>query len=121
MKILCNDGNVREFSKAICDGDYMPDGTRANLPSHGIDATCINCGYAFGVHSSKYLKPRFKAHICTSGPDWQNQAAVTLGRKGGKARAASMTKKERSEASRKAATARWAKPRGANISKGIKK
>ena len=42
--------------------------------------------------------------------------AVELGRrgglKGGKARAAKMTKEERSESARKAAQARWAKHRG---------
>ena len=44
----------------------------------------------------------------------KDPAAVALGRKGGlkggKARAAKMTKKQRSEAARKAAQARWAKP-----------
>lgn len=43
--------------------------------------------------------------------DGKNPAAVELGRlgglKGGKARAKSMTKKQRSEAARKAAQARW--------------
>jgi hypothetical protein len=43
--------------------------------------------------------------------DGKNPAAVELGRKGGlkggKARAASMTPEERSEAARKAARARW--------------
>ena len=43
----------------------------------------------------------------------KDPAAVSLGRrgglKGGKARAASMTTKERSDAARKAASARWAK------------
>jgi hypothetical protein len=44
----------------------------------------------------------------------KNPAAVALGRlgglKGGKARAASLSKKERSEAAKKAAAARWKKP-----------
>ena len=44
-------------------------------------------------------------------PDGKNPLAVALGRmgglKGGKARAASMTAKERSEGARKAAQARW--------------
>jgi hypothetical protein len=44
----------------------------------------------------------------------KDPAAVALGRKGGlkggKARAASMTPEQRSEAARKAATARWSKP-----------
>jgi len=39
----------------------------------------------------------------------KNQAAVELGRKGGKATAAKRTKQERSEAARKAVEARWAK------------
>lgn len=43
--------------------------------------------------------------------DGKDPAAVALGRKGGlkggKARAASMTKKQRSESARKAARARW--------------
>jgi hypothetical protein len=45
----------------------------------------------------------------------KNPAAVELGRrgglKGGKARAAKMTKEERIESARKAANARWAKKR----------
>ena len=44
----------------------------------------------------------------------KDPAAVALGRKGGlkggKARAANMTPKQRSEAARKAAAARWKKP-----------
>jgi hypothetical protein len=39
----------------------------------------------------------------------KDAAAVALGRKGGKATANRRTKKERSEAARKAVTARWAK------------
>lgn len=38
-----------------------------------------------------------------------NSAAVELGRLGGKARAAKLTKQERSESARKAAEARWNK------------
>ena len=64
MRIRCDDGIVREFSRAICDGDRLPDGTRANLPVKGIDSECTKCGYVFGVHSSQYLKPRFKQHVC---------------------------------------------------------
>jgi len=44
----------------------------------------------------------------------KNPAAVALGRlgglKGGKARAASLSKKDRSEIAKKAAAARWSKP-----------
>lgn len=39
----------------------------------------------------------------------KNPAAVALGRKGGKARLKTMTASERSEYSRKASEARWAK------------
>ena len=38
----------------------------------------------------------------------KNAAAVALGRMGGKARAASLTKKQRTEIARKAAAKRWA-------------
>jgi hypothetical protein len=37
----------------------------------------------------------------------KDPAAVVLGRKGGKARVAKMTKKQRSEAAKKTARARW--------------
>ncbi len=39
----------------------------------------------------------------------KNKAAVELGRKGGKARAAKMTPEQRSEIARKAAAKRWSK------------
>lgn len=39
--------------------------------------------------------------------DKRNPAAVELGRSGGKARAANLTKKQRSEIARKAAAKRW--------------
>lgn len=45
----------------------------------------------------------------TTTDDGKNAAAVTLGRMGGKARAASMGKKKRAEIARKAAKARWAR------------
>jgi hypothetical protein len=41
--------------------------------------------------------------------DGKNAAAVALGRMGGKARAAGMTAKKRSEIARKAAQSRWGK------------
>jgi general stress protein YciG len=45
-----------------------------------------------------------------------------IGQKGGKARAAAMTKAERSEAARKAVNARWDKARGGKeIEKAVKK
>ena len=39
----------------------------------------------------------------------KNPAAVALGRRGGKARAAKLTKEEMSESNRRAVLARWAK------------
>jgi len=39
----------------------------------------------------------------------KNAAAVELGRKGGKARVANMSKEDLAEANRKAAQARWSK------------
>jgi len=41
--------------------------------------------------------------------DGKNKAAVSLGRRGGKARAANMTSARRSEIARKAAAKRWKK------------
>lgn len=41
--------------------------------------------------------------------DGKDAAAVTLGRKGGKARAESLSKKERADIAKKAAAARWKK------------
>jgi len=56
-------------------------------------------------------EPEFKVQ-----PPEKNPAAVALGRlgglKGGKARAASLSKKARSEIAKKAAKARWAKEGG---------
>jgi hypothetical protein len=45
--------------------------------------------------------------------DGKNVAAVALGRMGGKARAAGMTAKKRSEIAKKAAKARWKETSGA--------
>ena len=42
--------------------------------------------------------------------DGKNKAAVELGRKGGKARADSLTAKERQQIAKQAAKARWGKP-----------
>lgn len=41
--------------------------------------------------------------------DGKDKAAVSLGRKGGKARAAALNKQERKEIAQKAASARWKK------------
>lgn len=42
--------------------------------------------------------------------DGKDQAAVSLGRKGGKARAEKLTPEQRSEIARKAAAKRWSRP-----------
>lgn len=41
--------------------------------------------------------------------DGKDQAAVSLGKRGGKARAEALSKEERAEIARKAATKRWSK------------
>jgi hypothetical protein len=43
----------------------------------------------------------------TEPDDGKDKAAVAMGRKGGAARAASLSKKQRTEIAKKAATARW--------------
>lgn len=43
--------------------------------------------------------------------DGKNKAAVELGRKGGRARAAKMTPERRAEIAKRAAAIRWAKPK----------
>ena len=45
----------------------------------------------------------------TKTDDGKDKAAVSLGRKGGKARAAKMSPKQRAEIARKAAQSRWSK------------
>lgn len=73
MKIRYHDGVVREFSRAISDGDRLPDGTRANCFQNGIEASCTHCGEQFGVHSLVYLKPVFKNHQCKEGRNAKEQ------------------------------------------------
>ncbi len=61
IKLQCQDGVVRDFFVAHCDGDLLPNGTRSNGSS---EAGCNECGKLFGVHDTKVLKPRFRDHIC---------------------------------------------------------
>ena len=49
--------------------------------------------------------------------DGKDAAAVSMGRKGGAARAAAMTPERRAEIARKAATSRWQKDRPAPVKK----
>lgn len=64
MKLKCDDGIVREFAVAHCDGDRLPDGTRADGDS---EAFCLHCGLMFGVHDTHILKPEFRKHKCRGG------------------------------------------------------
>ncbi len=52
-----------------------------------------------------------------AGDDGKNKAAVELGRRGGQARAASLSERERKAIARKAAKARWGKDRPAPAKK----
>ena len=61
MKIKCNDGKVRRFEVAACDGEVLPDGSRMRGYR---EARCLECGMEFGVHDTKILKPLFKKHVC---------------------------------------------------------
>jgi len=61
MKLKCDDGVVRHFSIAYCDGDYLPNGERQDGFS---EARCEDCGKLFGVHDTRILKSKFKNHIC---------------------------------------------------------
>ena len=61
MKLRCNDGIVRNFSIARCDGDYLSDGTRQD---GDLEAFCLECGYGFGWHDTYLLKSHFRKHTC---------------------------------------------------------
>jgi len=54
MKLKCNDNKVREFQISYFDKTYCK----------WYEAECLECGYEFGVHDTKILKPEFKKHIC---------------------------------------------------------
>lgn len=53
MKLKCNDGIVRDFKISKVD-----------VWAGSGEAYCKNCMKKFGVHDTKLLKPKFKAHIC---------------------------------------------------------
>ena len=57
MKIKCNDGIVREFSTC------QPNDAAFKYIS---DSKCLKCGWNFGVHDTKILKPSWKAHVCSN-------------------------------------------------------
>jgi len=60
-----------------------------------------------GLQSAAYAPVKVRGKNIPMSP--KNQAAVDLGRKGGKATAKNRTAKQRQEAARKAIAARWAK------------
>lgn len=53
MKLRCIDGIVRTFRLSGYD-----------TVSGWYDAICKECGFNFGVHDTKILKPKFKTHSC---------------------------------------------------------
>ncbi len=61
MKLKCDDGVVRTFHIAVCDGDPLGGGRYAEGYR---EAMCDHCGHPFGVHDTKVLKPLFRAHSC---------------------------------------------------------
>lgn len=81
----------------------MPNRSRKRLPDPMLTALAIVEGVTGETLVERPAAPS----------DGKDPAAVALGRKGGlkggKARAASMTKIQRAASARKAATARWAK------------
>ena len=54
MKLKCNDGVVRNFRISEYNKFWEVN----------TDAFCLECGYNFGVHDTKILKPMFKKHVC---------------------------------------------------------
>jgi hypothetical protein len=61
------------------------------------------------VHVMKVLTGEIEDDIPTPESEGKDPAAVALGRKGGKARAAALGKRKRTEIARKAAKSRWEK------------
>ncbi len=55
MKVKCDDGVTREFSICRPTDQFAREAT---------DSTCAGCGYNFGVHDTRWLKPHWKAHVC---------------------------------------------------------
>ena len=61
------------------------------------------------VHVMRVLTGEIEDVIPTPESEGKDPAAVALGRKGGKARAAALGKRKRAEIARKAAKSRWGK------------
>jgi hypothetical protein len=62
------------------------------------------------VHVMRVLTGEIEDTIPTPESEGKDPAAVSLGRKGGKARAEGLSKKRRKEIAQKAAHARWKEP-----------
>ena len=58
MRLRCIDGKVRRFKVAAL-----------HATGFFVEARCLECGYEFGVHDTKRLKPRFRQHICNN--NWE--------------------------------------------------
>lgn len=56
MKIRCIDGKVRRFKVA--------DNALHQMYGNADEAKCLECGFQFGCHDTKILKPEFRKHIC---------------------------------------------------------
>ena len=96
----------RPLALAVCSGyaQYMPNRSRkTRLPDPNLTAISIVERVTGETLVEKPTPP----------PDGKDPAAVALGRKGGlvggKARAKSMTKAQRTASAKKAAAARWGK------------
>jgi len=61
MKIRCEDGIVRNFIIAHCDGEPC-DGKSSVSGNWG--SSCSECGEIFGFHDTKVLKPQWRKHKC---------------------------------------------------------
>jgi hypothetical protein len=88
--------NVRKFSLSLCEGC-----NHGSVPCGGRDAIS---SFKIGSTTAYVLTVAMKSGSFGIG---KNPAAVALGRMGGQARAKALTKKRRSEISKRAAQARW--------------
>lgn len=54
MKIKCDDGKVRTFNACSINEIF----------GRHDESKCTDCGWGFGVHDTKILKPEWKKHVC---------------------------------------------------------
>jgi len=62
MRVRCNDEITRDFT--VCRPLNYGTGNPVSRNDDLNGSICIKCGYDFGVHDTKILKPLWKAHIC---------------------------------------------------------